>query len=52
MNTQLGGDVIDVGEESATIQWFSKLGLKTYDNYYGKEIDDAEVVGHVDLWNL
>jgi len=56
------GDVIErgihrgfvkyVGEESATIQWFNKLGLKTYDNYYGKEIKDAEVVGHVDLWNL
>lgn len=41
-----------VGIEFATIQWFSKLGLKTYDNFYGKEIDDAEVVGHVDLWNL
>lgn len=56
------GDVIErgihrgfvkyVGNEFATIQWFSKLGLKTYDNYYGKEIDDAEVVGHIDLWNL
>ena len=56
------GDVIErgihrgfvkyVGEETATIQWFNKLGLKTYDNFYGKEIDDAEVVGHVDLWNL
>lgn len=56
------GDVIErgihrgfvkyVGEKSATIQWFSKLGLKTFDNYYGKEIDDAEVVGHIDLWNL
>jgi len=56
------GDVIErgihrgfvkyVGEESATIQWFSKLGLKTYDNYYGKEIKDAELVGHIDLWNL
>jgi hypothetical protein len=56
------GDVIErdnqrgfvnyVGEKSATIQWFSKLGLKTYDDYYSKEIDDAEVVGHVDLWNL
>ena len=41
-----------VGIEFATIQWFSKLGLKTYDNFYGKEIDDAEVVGHIDLWNL
>ena len=56
------GDVIErdihrgfvkyVGGDFATIQWFSKLGLKTYDNYYGKEIDDAEVVGHIDLWNL
>ena len=56
------GDVIErgvyrgfvkyVGEETATIQWFSNFGLKTYDNYYGKEIEDAEVVGHVDLWNL
>jgi len=56
------GDVIErnnqrgfvnyVGEKSATIQWFSKLGLKTYDDYYSKEIKDAELVGHIDLWNL
>ena len=56
------GDVIErgihrgfvkyVGEESVTIQWFSKLGLKTFDNYYDKEIKYAEVVGHIDLWNL
>ena len=56
------GDVIErnnqrgfvnyVGEKSATIQWFSKLGLKTFDNYYDKEIKYAEVVGHIDLWNL
>jgi hypothetical protein len=41
-----------VGIEFATIQWFSKLGLKTYDNYYDKEIKHAEIVGHIDLWNL
>jgi len=56
------GDVIErgihrgfvkyVGEESTTIQWFSKLGLKTFDNYYDNEIKYAEVVGHIDLWNL
>jgi hypothetical protein len=56
------GDVIErdnqrgfvnyVGEKSATIQWFSKLGLKTYDDYYSKETKDAELVGHIDLWNL
>ena len=56
------GDVIErgvyrgfvkyVGEETATIQWFSNFDLITYDNYYGKEIEDAEVVGHIDLWNL
>ena len=56
------GDVIErgvyrgfvkyVGEEIATIQWFSNFDLITYDNYYGKEIKDAEVVGHIDLWNL
>lgn len=46
------GFVKHVGEESATIQWFSKPGLKTYDAYYCKEIKDAELVGHIDLWNL
>ncbi len=46
------GFVKYVGKETATIQWFNKHGLKTYDNLYVKEIDDAEVVGHVDLWNL
>ena len=56
------GDVIErdnqrgfvkyVGEKSATIQWFSKPGLKTFDDYYSKEIKDAELVGHIDLWNL
>jgi len=48
----LRGFVKYVGEKSATIQWFSKLGLKTFDNYYDKEIKYAEVVGHIDLWNL
>ena len=48
----LRGFVKYVGEESATIQWFSKPGLKTFDNYYDKEIKYAEVVGHIDLWNL
>jgi len=53
------GDVIErgihrgfvkyVGEVSVTIQWFSKLGLKTYDKYYDKEIKYAELVGHVNL---
>jgi hypothetical protein len=46
------GFVKYVGEETATIQWFNKHSLKTYNNLYVKEIDDAEVVGHVDLWNL
>ena len=48
----LRGFVKYVDEESATIQWFSKLGLKTFDNYFDKEIKYAEVVGHIDLWNL
>ena len=48
----LRGFVKYVGEVSATIQWFSKSGLKTFDNYYDKEIKYAEVVGHIDLWNL
>jgi len=48
----LRGFVKYVDEESATIQWFSKPGLKTFDNYFDKEIKYAEVVGHIDLWNL
>ena len=46
------GFVKYVGEESATIRWFSKLGLKTFDNCYDKEIKNAKLVGHIDLWNL
>jgi hypothetical protein len=56
------GDVIERGDQrgfvtyiqtdGANIHWFVKGSKHGYAMSYFEELDDVEIVGHVDLWNL
>jgi len=56
------GDVIERGNQrgfvktiydgEASIVWFNTIDTYCFISSYCNEIEDAELVGHIDLWNL